>query len=629
MHRFSKILVILLSLIFSFVASARYATHEEAAVEIDFYNSDIEVQKDGKFTNLVESQTTILNEVGREGYGSQTLIFTKDVSNIEILEAKTILGGVEYKLENKDIEIKPLASSEKGFDQKYQILLAFPQVVVGSKLYLKYKETVTTPIISNHYENRFTYGISQYTKNSKIKLTSYIPFDYLVNDPDKNLEVQFVQDKSKKILIISQKKPIFYQISNEPYSTMLDRRKLSSIYVSTFKSFDELAKILAPNYERAINQILPKLYKDIIAEATKITKEEDQINYVISELNNKIRYMGSWQTVKGKIYPRNLEEITATGFGDCKDFSVSTASMLHRLGYKVNSILVFRENHYIENPTVLPSLLFNHAILVATSKSGKTYWLDPTNFVSMSSGIFPDISNRKSLILDSKSPKYESTPSIDPNHSVNFLDTIFSINEEFINLECNIKLLGERAINITGSELTTSKIALEEDIITYFSGESKPIDKSIDLPDLKSRIVKDIAFNFLIKKENDFFISNLGEAIPLTHLAHQWINNIVKLSDDVVGVLYISDPTTYNYKTTIKNYTAQNIENLNFELDSKWFKAKRECSQVGDDIVIKETTILLNPVILPEDLKNEEFATIKKKIKQYMLGSVLVGKAKK
>ncbi len=628
MRTLNIVISFLLALTFSTKANARYSTYDEAPIEIEFSNSEIEIQKNGKYTNIVEEQTIILNEIGRENYGSQTLIFTKDISDIEIIEAKTILNGTEFKIDPKNIEIKPLASSEKGFDQKYQILISFPQVTVGSKLYLKYKETVSTPVIDNHFSSIINFGLNQYSRSSTVKILSSIPFNYSANDPFKNLDINFAQDKNKKILLITQKKPIFYQLSNETNLSMLDIRQMSRVYVSTHKDFDELSTILAPNYEKVINQNLPESFLAIVNNASKIEKEKDQIEYVISELNNKIRYMGNWQTVKGKIYPRNLDEIVSSGYGDCKDFSVSTASILKKLGYQVNSAIVTRSYNYIQNDNALPSLSsFNHAIIKATGKSGKSYWLDPTNFVSMADGIFPDIHNRKSLVLDSKQPKYENIPAIDSKHSVSSSSKIIELQSNLIKQSFDISLLGEKAINITGAGLTTSKTALEEEIISYFGGEIRPLSKEISIPDLKSRIVEDVRFNFSLTKEDDLLRSNLGKSIYLNNMNQDWVKNISKLSEDISGVIYTTDPGTNTYKTMLKNHKAKNLENLNFQITSKWFNAKRTCEQTGNDIVVNEQIELTNPVIFPEDIKTQEFKELKVKLKQYMQGAILIGEA--
>ena len=49
--------------------------------------------------------------------------------------------------DKKFIEDKPLASVGYGFDQTHQILLAFPKVEVGAKIYLKYtKATLKAPL---------------------------------------------------------------------------------------------------------------------------------------------------------------------------------------------------------------------------------------------------------------------------------------------------------------------------------------------------------------------------------------------------------------------------------------------------------------------------------------------------
>ena len=625
MQNIIKNSVLILSIIFSFSASARYANQNDAQIEVNLSNLEISVEKSGKYTSVVEKEITILNEAGRNNYGSQTLYFTKATSDLEIIEAKSFNDGAWNVVTKESMEIKPLASSEKGFDQKYQILISFPNVNIGSKLYLKYKETVHTPSIENHFQTILDCGINEYTIHSKTKIISEIPFEYKVADIDKNLDVHFVKDKKRNILTMELKKPVFYQLYNEPETNQLDTRKVSQVYITSIKDYNEMGKYFAPKYDNVLRQDLPESFAKIVAEAEKIKDENQQIDYVTSSLADIVRYMGSWQTVNGRFFPRDLKVIAETGYGDCKDFSTATAAMLYRLGYKVNSAFVFRGGDYIESTQTIPVWSFNHAILTANGKSGKKYWVDPTNFVSMSSGIFSDISSRHSLVLDKAESTYEFIPSIDPKHSsVNREITINLINDKIQYLSKS-ELKGERAMGITGAELQASKAALEESIFTYFSGETKPGNKQINLPTLKSRIVSDVKFDFSFEKDDDRVKSNLGKGVTLSNLEQDWANNIVKLSEDNVGSTYLGDPNTYNYKTIIKNYKATTPEALNFEINSKWFTAKRKCTQAGKDLIVEETASLINPIVLPEEYSLGEFKDLQKNIKQNMRSAIVIG----
>ncbi len=627
MHRSIKQFIFFLLLISSFSVSARYATYEEAPVEVNLNNVTIDVKKSGKYSEVHEKEITILNEVGRQKYGSQTLYFMKDITEIVDIEAKTIYEGKEYPVDKSHIEIKPLASSEHGFDQKYQILISFPHVLIGSKLYLKYKKKCLIPPMDNAYYEEVRLGIDQYSKTADIKIVSELNLKTLINDPDKNLSVKEDIKDNKYYISVTQNKPIYYALSNESYSKTLDEQKTSYISISSVKSYDEISKYFAPKYKEVSEQKLPTLFQTIVDQASKIKNEIEQIDYITSELSEKIRYMGEWRTIKGQFFPRDLEIVASTGFGDCKDYSTVTVAILKKLGYKANNAFVYRGINYIQNNNILPSeAVFNHAILTTIGKSGTKYWIDPTNFISMAGKAYPDISGRSSLVLDSENPRYEYIPGVDSKKSGFSLSEEIRLSDGYIDSTNSLSIFGERASSLTGVELYTSRQAIEEMIIRYFSGETKPLEQHVVLPNLKSRIVQDINVDFSYKKEDDLIRSNIEKAIKLPFLSLEFAKEFIKFSEDDVGVSYLMDPINYNYKTVIKNYTAETPEKLNFDMKNKWFSASRKCYKAGTDIIIEEKAELFNPIIYPEDTKTDSFKEIKKQIKNNMMDSILIGK---
>lgn len=159
---------------------------------------------------------------------------------------------------------------------------------------------------------------------------------------------------------------------------MLNIKHNTWVSLSSLSKWEDLAKKLAPSYHSVINQPLSATFKAIAESATSESPDENKINTVTSLLNEKVQYMGDWRTVSGKYYPRDLEKIADSQFGDCKDFSASTAAILQELGYKVQPILVMIGTTSISNPEALPNMgNFNHVMLKVTNRGGKTYWIDP------------------------------------------------------------------------------------------------------------------------------------------------------------------------------------------------------------------------------------------------------------
>ena len=129
--------LVFFAFLFSFSSEARLAERHESPSEYINTRITININKDGTYTKTEEVNVDIKNENARDIFGSKTFYFTKDASEIKILEAKCINGDKIDVINEKDIEVKPLASSEQGFDQTYQALISFPNLVVGSKIYLK------------------------------------------------------------------------------------------------------------------------------------------------------------------------------------------------------------------------------------------------------------------------------------------------------------------------------------------------------------------------------------------------------------------------------------------------------------------------------------------------------------
>src|SRR4051812_19549083 len=99
---FSAIICIIVSL--SNTAQARWATYDDASIEINKYNVLETVNKDGTNEGVIEEEKTILKEQGRDYAANYVIKYNGDSSKVTILEAKTIYGGKEYKVDQDMIE---------------------------------------------------------------------------------------------------------------------------------------------------------------------------------------------------------------------------------------------------------------------------------------------------------------------------------------------------------------------------------------------------------------------------------------------------------------------------------------------------------------------------------------------
>ena len=614
--KFYKIIVIAVFLLQSFCVKARWAEYKDADYSIKLLNY-IDIEADGLFTSVSKIKFKVLNENGRSYFADYRRYYNSSVEKLEILRAECKTKGKTYKVDVNSIEDKPLASSQKGFDQNNQMLIAFPNVEVGSEIFLEYKIKVSKTFLANNYFNNFSYAYIYMEKNSEVNINSKIPLYINVNNPKNALEVKETKKNGLFTLKITNKKPIFDTVINENGTLNTDQGHY--VQISSIKDWKELANKIAPKYENVINQKLPDLFEQIAKEAKKIKNPIDQINKVTSMLNDKVQYMGDWRSIEGGYFPRALSKIASSQIGDCKDFASSTAAILKILGYNTQAALVFRSYPYdskhklydMANPYV-----FNHAILRAIDKQGKIYWIDPTNIVSMAQNIFPDISDRPSLILDSKSPELSHTDSIDYKNPIYISNLEMSVNKKdaIADISGSMDLKGLAAKNFTAWGLFESQQKINDSVFFKIVGRNLPDSEKKFIKfnnKLTSRIVEDLNVKFayidkdLILK-NDNFIS-----VPVGNFSYGILNDV----DGQISDLTLS-PYIDRQLITIKNQHGSDLKGLNHSISSKWIDYTITAENVGKDIKVEQNLITKVTQIKSVELKSSEYIKLKEDLRK-------------
>lgn len=608
-----KLLSFIFILILSITTQAKWATIEDASIKTS-YDSQITVNKDGTSQEIREIKFQILKEPGRDIAANYTLKYNGNSEKIKIIAAKTIYKNKEYKLDSKSLEDKPLASAHGGFDQTRQILLAFPKAEVGADIYLKYSITTKEVPLQNFYAALFDIGDDTFTDKAHIKLQSKIPLYLLINDPKKVLNIN-KDHKDGKIfnLEITLKKPFYQSVINEPHFGILNHKYLTWVSISSLNKWEELGTRFSESYKKVFTQTMPKDFVQIASVAAKKTTDVEKINTVTSMFSDKIQYMGDWRTVRGQFIPRDLAQISSSQLGDCKDFAASTAAILHSIGFKTQIALIRRGERSFY-PEALPTIAaFNHAFVKVTDKNGKVYWIDPTNFQSMAGNIFPDIANKMALVIDVSSPKYEKISNIDSQKAKVIISRQLEVlkNNKIIETG-NFTLQNENAYGLTGAALQTSESNIKDIIYNNLSDSllEEKNKKVLRLPNLKSRIVKDISLSYKFEQNNKIIKTNLGLAIKINDKS---LNNFFNISQDSVTDIFVfQHPFSYKRQTIIKNINIKNIESLNKQINTPWLFVERKCFINKDNNAqIDDTIIIYKNLITNQELKTPEFIALK------------------
>lgn len=613
--KFLKTIFNLALLVFfmSTIAEARWSKYEDASVEVEFSNVNINVNRDGTYETEVELQAKILKESGRDRFSLYSLVYNDDSADFTVLEAKTTYNGEEYIVTEDMMEDKPLASPSKGFDQLRQVTISFPKIEIGTEVYLRYKQVNKKVPVDNFYGLSFSY-YGDYLQAENTKINSELPLEIKVNDPRSVLEIAEEKKDDVHSISIALKRAVYENTINEPHNGILNTKHNTWVSLSSLSKWDDLAKKLAPGYHSVINQPLPATFIAIAESAANKNTDEEKINAVTSLLNEKVQYMGDWRTVSGKYFPRDLEKIADSQVGDCKDFSASTAAILQELGYKVQPILVMRGTTSTSNPEALPNMgNFNHVMIKVTNRDGKIYWIDPTNTVSMAQGIFPDIADRSALVLDSEEADYIKIPTVQGENSKVISHSELTIEDNVVNEDGQLTVQGEAALGLTGVGLYYSDEQLRDSVFRMISGVylDEEEKKFLELPDLTLRNVEDLTIKYEFQQKNKIFKTNLG---PALNLGDNWLNDVVNTASDQVSDLFIGVPKTKESHMIIKDIKIKNCENLNFEINSPWLYVNRSCKYQNDGTEFSNLITIKKSFITNEELKTAEYKNLKSEL---------------
>lgn len=605
-------LSLLLSPLSDFQANARWATADEASIECLEEKNVYKVKKDGSWVFESEVWLKPLNETGRQALSSKTYTYEAIASTFEVLEAKTITDGKEFIVPKDKIEDKLLASDARVLSERHQVLIPFERLSVGSIVHIKTQQELKTPQYENYFAKTPFFGDDCFWKNYELMIESEIPLFYKLNDPRDSFRVSESKTESKHTLQFKLQKSLFETRVDEPDHSHQDFENYTSLDISTEKGYERLGRIGASFYQLNLKESLPEKLENIRSRASIITDEVKCIDTVVTHLMDHMHYLSHGNTLMGKLVPRSLEKIITSGQADCKEYSACLAAILNSLGYQARIAVIQRRNVYRNGGTLPNASQFNHAIVKVTAPSGKIYWVDPTNNVSMVDGIFSDIADRPVLVLDPENPTYEHTPPVDYNHAVLSYDRTITFSENgAIKIEGTWDVTGEAAQYVVSDLLMNSLSSVKNDVVKQVSVNGNPINGTLtfteekntsqyenevherdDYPEKntaherkKSRTVRPLHATFSCEEKHVMMHTNFGNVFPLSGC---WLYRYTTVPEDNEGALYVGDTETILEKTFFKNVSAQHLDKLAYSIETPWLNAKRELTPSDGGILITE-----------------------------------------
>lgn len=167
------------------------------------------------------------------------------------------------------------------------------------------------------------------------------------------------------------------QAPKAPVGAPLRFRRVGQLQVTSFQSWDEISKLMAPLYAKAsdIAKTSPiKAEADAIAASTPDPKARAFAALQLVEDKTRYFFIGMGE---GGYVPANADDTWTRRFGDCKAKTALLLALLKNLGVDAEPVLVSLGGG--DGINELPPTLaaFNH-VIVRVKIKGQSYWLDGT-----------------------------------------------------------------------------------------------------------------------------------------------------------------------------------------------------------------------------------------------------------
>jgi len=305
-----------------------------------------------------------------------------------------------------------------------------------------------------------------------------------------------------------------------------------------------------------------KLYKPQMIITDKITSKAKELTKNCSDETEKIEklfdYIQSVRYVaielgKGGLTPTLPDKVLERNYGDCKDKSTLLVSLLNALNINVKPVLVLTSDDGRLDPA-FPSWNFNHMIVKAVTKDGKTYWMDPTVDHCRLGELPYTCQNIGVLVLnDDGTSQVEVTPPTTSDDNVKVINIAASYaDNNSADFDIAIKFKGE--FNFSYRSFFNDKT--KDDMLKYC--------KSL------------VADNYLDAKVTDYSLSNLDS-----------LNSDLKLE------FKLNVP---NAVTTQGNFNFLNVDPFNFVSGFTWLGRDKRTYDMEFDFpysIKEETTVKL------------------------------------
>lgn len=586
-------------LLFSSVAVAQYQPQEPSATKTLKYVSDTFIKKDGSSKTKFHIIKNVATDAGRMEVALTKVNFIKSLNSFKLIEAYSLTNKIKSDVEEKKIIIRSADTVKYGISDVMEAIIPFENVNVGSEVHLIY-ELSAKPRIGKYFSDTLLITNETLAKEERYYFTSEVPLK--MEQIDFHPYFHMFPLKTSEGL---------HGFGIEPNAAAYQAEGVdvqnSTFVVTTVPSWEELRKSESQNYEPELKKDLPKKYESILKSAKTLTNPKDIIEHVAHELSKAITYSGDWQTQSGKFVPQPMQTVALKGRGDCKDYSTAMIAILRKLDFTAYPFLTFRSLSYA-GPTKLKAYaklpnpnFFNHVIVHAKDKTGKTWWVDPTNPYVQADSITSDILGNFGLILDDKSTDVTFLPDKNPQPAN------LSLMRSVV-IEADDSINGKAILSMTASSHNTFGMV---ERMHGTAGLAKTLGFLLN-PSLKTTKVEIKKSDIKEHKYEFDFIAN-DWVVDQKKLKLLILVNPLAFLADRIGLkkdIDIGEPGLTKIVTRIKKQKVEDTVAAGCLVRSTWFNFDRIVENTPDALIVTDELNVKKRFIAKEESQGKEYESL-------------------
>lgn len=201
----------------------------------------------------------------------------------------------------------------------------------------------------------------------------------------------------------------------------------ASVEWSQFKDWGDVARWAEPLYAPP-----GQLDAGLRAALTRIEKQHatppERLRAVLQFVQEQIRYLAV-SIGPGSHAPRPPQQVLRQRFGDCKDKTLLTLTLLRALGIEASAALVDTESRRAVAESLPSPGAFNHVLIKATVE-GQDYWLDPTRESQKAElAQLSQSDHGFALVLDGKSSALAAMPNSEGRVARRKMEVLFDFSQ--------------------------------------------------------------------------------------------------------------------------------------------------------------------------------------------------------